>query len=322
MSTATPQDKRARAQGRLRLWGRVFRLAYLRFGAGVANLMAAAIAFYSLLCLGPLGLLLATLLQAIFGPGGRSYHRLQAVISQLGGRAAAELLPQVDSALASPSTAAASVASVAILVWAGLQLFEVIERSLTEVWPGKVVRGFLGRKLVALLAMAASGALICGVVIATGLRVALEARVRQIPGLDPTALSFVSPSLRFLGELSSSLVAFTLLYRFVPVQRVPLKVAFAGGLCAALLWHLISPAFAQMLAWSERGHAIYGSLAQVMTFCVWAFLGARIMLVGAHFAAAYDQVVYRRQPPEEDEAFIERRRRRARLEAEDHSEPS
>jgi membrane protein len=101
-------------------------------------------------------------------------------------------------------------------------------------------------------------------------------------------------------------LAFTLLYKFMPVQRVAFRVAFAGGLCAALLWHLISPLFTQMLAWSERSNAIYGSLAHVMTFSFWAFLGARILLAGAHFGATYEHVFYLRRPPAEDESFIER----------------
>ncbi|NLO72606.1 MAG: YihY/virulence factor BrkB family protein [candidate division WS1 bacterium] len=309
MSAVDSESNRPHRAGRLRLLARVFRLAYLRFGLGVANLMAAAIAFYSLLCLGPLGLLLAALLQAVFGQGGESYRRLHAVIAELGGHAAGQLLPQLDAALSNPGTYAASLGSIALLVWASLQLFEVIERSLTEVWPGRLVRGFFGRKLVALTVMAAGGALICGVVLASVMRVAVEARLRQIPGLEPTTLEFVRPGLRFLVEFMASVVAFTLLYKFVPVQRVPFRVAFAGALFAALLWHLISPVFTHMLAWSERSHAIYGSLAQVVTFCMWAFLGARILLAGGHFAAAYDHVVYHQRPPEEDDLFLERRRK-------------
>jgi membrane protein len=308
MSTEeTTAQEKPRGSVRLRMWGRVLRLGYLRFGFSVATLMAAAVAFYSLLCLGPLGLLMAALLQAVFGQGGESYRWLQMVVRELGGQAAAQLMPQLNASLTNPSTYVASLIGLALLIWAGLQLFVVIERSLTEAWPGKLLRGYFGRKLVALSAMGAGGLLLCGVVLLNFMRITLEQRLRQIPGVaHTTVFFFVSPSLSFLIEFAASLVAFTLLYKFMPVPRIATRVAVAGGLFAAVAWHLVSPAFTYSLAWSARSQAMYGGLAQVMTFLLWAFLGARILIAGAHFAAAYEHVFYNHRPASDDEAFIER----------------
>ena len=304
--SAADDEKREpprRAAG-LRAWWRVLRLAYLRFGFSVASLMAAAIAFYSLLCLGPLGLLLAALLQSIFGKGGDSYRWLQITIRELGGQAAGQLMAQLDTTLSDPGAYVASAAGLVLLIWAGLRLFEVIERSLTEVWPGRVLRGYVGRKLVALLAMAVGGALICGVVALNAMLVVAEAHLRQIAAYQPAALPFIRPSLRLLVEFPASLLAFTLMYKFMPVQRVPFRVALAGGVFSAVVWHVISPIFTYSLAWSARTQYVYGGLAQVVTFSLWAFLGARLLLAGAYFAAAYQHVFHHRHDPSEDADFI------------------
>lgn len=301
---AGEKEERPSRPGGLRAWWRVLRLAYLRFGFSVASLMAAAIAFYSLLCLGPLGLLLAALLQSIFGKGGNSYAWLQMTIRELGGSAAEQLMAQLDTTLSNPGTYVASAAGLVLLIWAGLRLFEVLERSLTEVWPGKLLRGYVGRKLVALIAMAVGGALICGVVALNAMLVVVEAHLRQIAAYQPATLPFIRPSLRLLVEFPASLVAFTLMYKFMPVQRVPLRAALAGGVFSAVLWHVISPIFTYSLAWTARTQYVYGGMAQVVTFSLWAFLGARLLLAGAYFAAAYQHVFCHRHPPAEDGHFV------------------
>ena len=45
-------------------WWRVLRIAYLRFGFSVSVLMAAAIAFFSLICLAPLGIVICQTVNA------------------------------------------------------------------------------------------------------------------------------------------------------------------------------------------------------------------------------------------------------------------
>jgi uncharacterized BrkB/YihY/UPF0761 family membrane protein len=75
-------------------------------------------------------------------------------------------------------------------------------------------------------------------------------------------------------------------------------------LCAAVLWQAASPLFLYTLARSQQQNLLYGGLAGVVIFCLWALLGAWILLFGAYFAAAYDHIIVQARPPAEDDALI------------------
>ncbi len=287
----------------------MLRIAYLGFGFGGSYVLAAAIAFYSLVCLGPLGILLAGGLQALFGPGSGTYRWLQAAAHELGGTAADQVMAQVDSLLANPQSYMTSALSVILLIWSGLRLFETVERSLTGVWPGRLLRGFVMRKLVALLMMLAAGALMaCFVLLNAGLAVA-RGWLGQFPQVSPETLHALRPPLLVAVQLALSVLAFALVYRFVPVRKVPWRVAVRGGVCGAVLWHAASPVFTYVLSHSGQS-LVYGGLAGVVVFSLWALLGAWVLLFGAHFAAAYDHVFVQRRCRAEDEAFLNLPKRR------------
>jgi len=286
------------------LWWRVLRVAYLRFGFGAGYIFAAAIALYSVVCLAPLGILLAAGLQAVLGSGGAGYRWLQQTVEQVGGEAAHQIMQQVDHLIANPDTHVAGVTSLVILVWAGLRLFETVERSLTDVWPGRVLRGYLKRKLVSLLMMFVAGVLLASFVLVNALLGSLRGWLQQLPQVDPAVLNTLRPRFLFVVQLGLSFLAFALVYKFIPLQAVTWRVAVVGALCATGLWHVGAPIFVYLLSRSVAHSSIYGGLAGVVLFSLWSLMGAWVLLLGAHFAAAYDHVFVRRRPRSEDEAVI------------------
>jgi len=185
-----------------------------------------------------------------------------------------------------------------------LRLFETVERSLTGVWPGRRMRNFITRKLMALAMMLVSGLLMAGFVLSSASLALARGWLLRLPQVDPQALAALRFPTLLLMQIVLSVLAFTLVYKFVPVQKVPWRVAWRGGICAALLWQAASPVFLNTLTRSQQQSLIYGGLAGVVIFCLWALLGAWILLFGAHFTAAYDHVIVRGRPREEDDGLI------------------
>jgi membrane protein len=92
-------------------------------------------------------------------------------------------------------------------------------------------------------------------------------------------------------QLVAIAVMALLLYRFVPVGRFSHRGAFAGAVLTALgIWGA-AKLLAILLDFS-RYNVIYGSLAGVMTFLVFVYVAALMLLLGAEFAYAWSQ------PPE------------------------
>ncbi len=287
------------------MWWRVLRTSYLRFGFSGAFIMAAAIAFYSVICLGPLGILFVGALRLLLGPGSNAYRSIQEAVGELGVDAAQQIMPQVDGLLRNPDASVASIASLVALIWAGIRLFETVERSLTAIWPGRLLRGFLTRKAVAVLMMLVAGLLLASLVLINTFFAAARAWLAHYPELDSHILAQARPRFILAYEFLLSLVAFTLLYKFMPVQRVPTRVALVGAIAAAVSWHAASPIFTYMITRSHQYDQFYGGLAGVVVFSLWAFLGAEVMLFGGHFAVAYERIFLRGASPRDDDVFAE-----------------
>ena len=80
------------------------------------------------------------------------------------------------------------------------------------------------------------------------------------------------------------IVAFTLVYTFVPNTKVKLKSAFIGALVAGLLWESAGWGFATFIASSGQYTAIYSTLASLIVFMIWMQLSWLILLIGASIA--------------------------------------
>ncbi len=285
-------------------WWRVLRITYLRFGFSVSVLMAAAIAFFSLICLAPLGILLAAALQLVLGPGSDVYLGIQEAINGLGTETAGAIMPQVDMLLHHPETHIASVLSVITLVWAGLRLFEIVERALTDIWPGKVLRTYVGRKLVALGMMLVAGVLLGSFVLVVAMLATVQAWLGQFPEIDAAALDAMRPRFLIAYQFTLAFGAFALLYKFMPVQRVPTRAALWGATAAATLWQTVSLVFAWIIRHSPQYGSFYGGLTGIVLFSMWCFLGAQMLLAGGHFAVAYEHVFRTGRPRDEDDELI------------------
>jgi membrane protein len=275
--------------------------AWRNYGVSGSPLMAAAIAFYSVVCIGPLGILLSGILKLIFGEGTDTYDWIQGMVTEYGEPVAGEIMSQVDGLLASPDQFYASAFSIAAVIWAGMHLFETVERSLTQIWPGTILRGFIGRKLISLGMMGVAGALLTAFMVANAFFARLHGVLSQFPEIDADAIIQAQPRIMILLGFVLSLLAFSLLYKFMPVQPVPKRAAFAGAVCAAVLWQAASPIFTYFMSRAAHNNAIYGGLAGVVLFALWAFLGAQVLLFGAHFAAAWQEIFLAEPPMTEEE---------------------
>ena len=282
-------------------WWHVCRIAYLRFSLSAASLMAAAIAFFAVICVGPLGLLAAAVLQYIMGSEADSLAWIEESLEVAGPDMAARVIPMVELVFSGPVASSTSVISVMALAWAGLRLFEIMERSLTEIWPGKMLRGFIMRKVVAMNSMIAAFLLLGLMMTTKTLLAGVHGWLERSPEVDIEVLEPFLPRFLLIYQFVMAFFAFTLIYRFMPVQRVPLRVCLAWATIATLLWLVASQLFAFMMGRSQEYGVLYGGLAGTVVFAMWAFIGAQTLLFGGHFAVAYEHIFLHKNDPSEDE---------------------
>ncbi len=81
-----------------------------------------------------------------------------------------------------------------------------------------------------------------------------------------------------------TILAFTLLYRWVPNTRVPWWHALSGGLVAGFLFEMAKRGFILYVSWFPGYELIYGALAVIPLLLVWIYISWTIILAGAEVA--------------------------------------
>jgi len=268
----------------------VFRLTYYRWCLAGSALMAAALGFYSLMCFMPLGMFLVWSVGMAVGGKNMVLAELRDALKTISPGVADGLTKQVAEALQGADPSLTGILGLLALVWAGHRLFEILEVSLTRVWHGRPVRGFLMRKLLAFAMLVAAAALLGTYM----LFVSAVGTVRSMllasdPALGSVALRLWEPLTRGLAA-ALVFLAFFLIYRYIPRERVPGRVAVLGAVVATVLWEAVAAGFGHWIGRRTSYQTLYGSMANVVLFGLWAYASGIIVLVSAALSASYFQV--------------------------------
>src|SRR5262249_33091709 len=156
-------------------------------------------------------------------------------------------------------------------------VIEKVEDTLNRIWQVRRSRSLM-RKFSDYLSILLVGPVLVfaafGLLASTQSRELVD-RVLAVMPLRPQTLALLWNAAPFLLLVA----AFTLLYRFLPYTRVALSAALAGGVTAAVLWHLAGLAFAAFVAGSTSYAAIYSGFAVFVVFLLWLQLAWLIVLV-------------------------------------------
>lgn len=291
-----PQPPASAHEGWLRRVGRVFSLAYRRFAEAGSSPLAAAIGFYALICFVPLGMFLVWVLGRLYGRQAVVIARIRDALTAISPQTAQDLTRKITESLSHTDLPLTGALGVLALAWASHRLFDALEFALTKVWHGRPVRTFLVRKLVAFMLLIAAAGLLGGYMLLVSGVATLRAKlIIADPTLGPVIGTVWRPLVRILAG-ALVFVAFWFIYRFVPAERVPAKVAALGAAVATALFHAAAAVFSHFIGRSSAYASIYGSMTSVVLFGLWAYTLAIILLISAALSAAYFDVFGRQAP--------------------------
>ena len=240
---------------------------------------AAAIAYYSLLSLIPLLLVLAAAAAVVVDPK----WAVALATHYLGG-----YLPQGAAPVWQAATHALDAwrhrgwLFVLPLLWTGSLVFGALDRALNIAFDSAGRSGLLKRLAVRLAMLLTLGALF---VVALLTQLALGAVVALRP--QPAdhwalgALALAAPALLLW-------LAFLLAYRLVPRQRPAWRLAAVGAGVATALLYFVRPLFLGYVARVASYGLVYGPLAGVVVAVLWSWIFAMVMLYGGQVASSLD----------------------------------
>ncbi len=246
---------------------------------------AAAIAYFVLFSIVPFGILVVSVFGFVLNNGGVRQNVIDYVVqnvhlSQTDGRR------QVENALDTVRGAAAALTLIGLAgsAWGASSVFASTRKALNRVWGVREHRAFLKQKLVDLSQMGLLFLLlVLSIAVTALLRVLRQVSTREMP----LFVNRTNPLWEIPGVLvpaALTLVAFTLVYRYVPAYGPAWRSALRGAAVATVLFEALKDTFAIYVAHFNNFHVVYGSLAALFLLLLYVYLAASVLLIGAEIA--------------------------------------
>jgi len=254
--------------------------------------MAGAIAYNALLSLIPfLALILLSL--SYFADEAELLQTLREAIEVLIPGQSDVVLLQVQGLIAGRE--GLGWVAIALLIFFSASAFLVLERALERIFEHRVriqQRHILVSVVIPYLYMLVLGLGLIGLTILTGIVTGFEQRLPEtLWGLDFRE-GFAS-GLGFLSVFGFQAALMTSFYLVLPIGRISLAAAAAGGVFAAALWEAIRRILSWYLSTVSIVNVVYGSLGAAIIALILLEVGAIILLAGAQVIAEYERFVHR-----------------------------
>jgi len=240
---------------------------------------AAAIAYYAFLSLFPFSILLLAVERRLLQPAEAMTQYRAFLNHYLPG--AAQFL-QIRYAPLEGQLTILRVVALLVLIWSGSGIFAVTGRLLDRAWHIRQKgRLWIRRRLLALPI-----AIMALILIAISLLLSTTwSLLNRLEFLDGIGWFMRIISLAIILGLNT--LFFSLIYWSLPSAELRWREMLPGALLAAVLWEAAKALFTVYLSHLSLFNVIYGSVAAIAAFLIWAYLSGCIVLFCGELNAEY-----------------------------------
>lgn len=251
------------------------------------GLLAAAMAYYALLSLFPLLLILISIAGMVlqFSEGAQDARQeLIELVAQNASAGLAEGLGQILDEVRGKAFVGGPL-GLAVLLMAAIGVFARFEQAFDRIWKVKkparkgvlaAVRNALLHRLRAFLMLLGVGVLFVVALVASMANSAVRSRAADLP-----QGTLLWRGVELLLSVAVSWLLFTLIYKALPKARVRWSEAAQGAAVAAALWELSRQLLATLVI-AER-YSVYGIVGSIIVLLLWVYLASNILFLGAEY---------------------------------------
>ena len=268
------------------------------FRANQGLLLAGGVAYYTLLSLVPLMILLVIILSHVVDA-----ERLMATLARyLEIVAPGQSAPLVDElrAFVSHREVIGWTLAVTLLFFSSLA-FSVLENAMSVIFYHRVLatrRRFLVSALLPYLYILFLGVGLLVVTVVAGALQSLALTTLDLFGRD-WSLSGVSRVLLYFIGVGGEVLVLTSIYLVMPVGRLSWRHALIGGVSATVLWEISRRVLVWYFTTLSQVRTVYGSLTTAIVVLLSLEIAAIVLLFGAQVIAEYERIEWEpvAQPP-------------------------
>lgn len=251
--------------------------------------LGASIAFYTMLALAPLLLVMLAVAGALLGDEAASGQLFQQIRGLVGDDAAATLQQMVASSHEQEGHGAfATIVTVVTVLIGASAVFIELKRAFDIIFkpdpkPESAVTLFVRARLMAIALVLALGFLVV-------VSLVLSAAAAALGAWLSSALPVLEPVMSVLDVVISTAVltlAFWMLIRFLPERAPRRRAVWTGALVSALLFAIGKHLIGLYIARGAVASA-YGAAGSLIVVVLWVYYSAQILLLGAEVARSLD----------------------------------
>lgn len=263
--------------------------------------MGAALAFYSIISLAPLLLVVIAIGGLIFGEAA-AQGQIVKQIDDLVGRDGAIAIEGMLERARQPTVGwlATSTGLLTMLLGASTVFYQLRE-ALNRIWGGRQRESRMLTRLLAARAKAFALLLVVGflLLVSLVLSAVLAGLAEYTNALLPAAETLIR-LLNFVIGLGIATTLFALLFRVLPSADAAWPDIWVGALFTAILFSMGKFAIGLYLGQSSVD-SVYGAAGSLVVLLVWIYYSAQILLFGAEFTKVYshrhgDESIQRKPP--------------------------
>lgn len=269
-----------------------FALAVLKqFRANQGLLLAGAVAYYALLSLVPLLILVVYALTHIFDE--------TQVLSAIGAYLEFVVPGQSDELVGELRTFLTHHEVVgwlllALMLFFSSLAFTVLENAMSVIFFHRVAvrrRHFVVSAVMPYLFILSLAIGLLVITVVSGALNQLGSRAVTILG-EPRLLDVFSARVLYLVGVAGEVFLLTAIYLVMPVGRLSLRHALIGGVAATVLWEITRHVLVWYFSTISQIQVVYGSLTTSIAVLISVEIGAIVLLLGAQVIAEYERIGY------------------------------
>jgi len=297
--------------GRLGRYFKYLKTTIEEFIADDCSTMAAALAFYTVISLPAILLILVSVVGIVFGRAAVEGEIQQQIQGFIGPGAAQQVQTIIQRQSENTSgTVLGLVFGGLALLFSATTAFAQLQSALNKTWevqpdPEAGVKNFLLKRLWSFIMLLGIGVLLFASLALSALLPALE----SVAGFMPFS-GTLSRVLYALVSFAVFVVLFAAIYKVLPDTQIAWREVWVGAITTAVLFVIGRYLIGMYLANSARTSA-YGAAGSLILIVLWVYYASMILLLGAEFTQVWARERGRRIQPAEGAIRTEERPRKA-----------
>lgn len=250
--------------------------------------LGAALAFFSVLSLAPLLIIVIAIAGAVFGAEA-ARGEIVSQIDGMVGHDGAQVIQDILAHAGKPAEGALATAlGIVTLLFGAAGVFGQLQTALNIIWEVRPsprwVRGFFIARLLSFAMVLGTGFLLLAL-LALGalLRAVMEFTNDRLPGSD-----FVWIAANSIASFGLITLLFALVFKLIPDAKVHWKDVWPGATLTAILFTVGKFLLGLYLSSSGLGSA-YGAAGSLVVLVAWVYYSALVLFFGAEFTHVYAQ---------------------------------